>query len=67
MAKQIESDAAREKRWRAEEDARILASYNEIMANPQRKKLAIKVAEQQANELLKRANALKKIANKGKK
>lgn len=67
MAKQIESDAAREKRWRAEEDARILASYNEIMANPQRKKLAIKVAEQQANELLKRANALKKVANKGKK
>ena len=67
MAKQIESATAREKRWRAEEDARILASYNEIMANPQRKKLAIKVAEQQANELLKRANALKKIANKGKK
>lgn len=67
MAKQIESDAAREKRWRAEEDARILVSYNEIMADPKRKKYAIKVAKQQAKELLKRANALKKVANKGKK
>lgn len=70
MANTTESDAVRERRWKAEEDARTLASYNEIISDPQRLKYASKVAKTQADELTKRANAMKKVAkvaNKGKK
>ena len=70
MANTTESDAARERRWKAEEDARTLATYNEIISDPKRLKYASKIAKTQADELTKRANAMKKVAkvaNKGKK
>jgi len=67
IANTTETSAARERRWKAEEDARILASYNEIMSDPKRLKYATKVAKTQADDLSKRANAMKKVANKGKK
>ena len=66
MAKVNESDVSRERRWRAEEDARTLASYQEIISDPKRVKYAAKIAYKQANDLQKRANAMKKVANKGK-
>lgn len=66
MAKANETAVDREKRWQAEEDARILASYEEIMSDAKRVKNAIKIATQQANDLQKRVNVMKKIANKGK-
>ena len=65
MAK--ETEAQRETRWRAEEDARTLARYTEIMSDKKRVNAATKIAQKEANELTKRANAMKKVANKGKK
>ena len=62
-----ETETSLEKRWRAEEDARTLATYQEIISDPKRVKCAAKIASTQAAELQKRANAMKKIANKGKK
>lgn len=67
MANVSETEMSRERRWRAEEDARTLAAYNEIISDPKRIKYAAKIASKQADELQKRANAMKKIANKGKK
>ena len=53
-----------ELQWRAEDDARIMAQYQEIMRDKARQKRAIKVAEKQAKDLQKRANDMKKVANK---
>lgn len=52
-----------EKRWQAEEDARTMARYEEIMADSSRKKAAIVEAKKQASDLNKRANAMNKVAN----
>lgn len=54
----------REDKWQAEEDARVMASYQEIISDKQRLSRAVKAASKQANELQKRANALKKAVNK---
>ena len=59
MAKKIDS---MEKQWQAEEDARTLARYQEIMNDNKRKSAAIKQAKQQASDLEKRANAMKLAA-----
>jgi hypothetical protein len=67
MVEKNKSNSERERRWRAEEDARTLAAYQEIVSDPKRVKYAAKVAQKQADELTKRANAMKKVANKGKK
>lgn len=48
-----------EKQWQAEEDARALARYQEIMSNSKRKAAAMKQLKSQASELEKRANAMK--------
>ena len=50
--------------WRAEDDARTMAAYNEIMSDKTRMARAIKVAKNQAKDLEKRANAMKKVANR---
>ena len=55
---------ARELRWRAEEDARIMAQYQEIMNDKSRMNRATKEAQRQANDLQKRANAMKGVANR---
>lgn len=48
-----------EKQWQAEEDARVMARYQEIMSNPRRKASAMKQARVEAANLQKRANAMK--------
>ena len=51
-----------EKMWQAEEDARTLARYQEIMQDNKRKNAAIKAAKTQAADLTKRANAMQMAA-----
>ena len=58
-------DRERELRWRAEEDARIMAQYQEILNDKSRMNRATKEAQRQANDLQKRANALKSVAKRG--
>lgn len=55
---------AKEKQWLAEDDARIMAQYQEILNDKERMSRALKEAQKQSNELQKRANAMKKVANK---
>lgn len=56
---------AEDKRWRAEEDARIIASYLELMKDKERVKMASEVAKLQVEEMSKRINAMKQVAKKG--
>ena len=51
-----------EERWRAEDDARTMAHYEEIMADSARKKAAIGAAKSMASDLNKRANAMNSVA-----
>ena len=51
-----------EAQWRAEDDARTMARYEEIMADSARKKAAIGAAKSMANDLNKRANAMNRVA-----
>lgn len=64
MAKMTAQERARELKWRAEDDARIMAQYNEIMSDKDRKNRAIKEAQAQATALQKKANAMKNVAGK---
>lgn len=54
--------SADEKRWRAESDADAMARVEEIMADAQRKKMAVAVARQRAEDLTKRANVMTRVA-----
>lgn len=49
-----------ELRWRAEEDARTLERYQEIMNDKDRLKAALAQAEKQVDNLKERANAISK-------
>ena len=49
--------------WQAESDARTMASYQEILSNKARMNRAIKEANKQANDLNKRASAMRSAAN----
>lgn len=49
-------------KWQAEDDARTMANYQEILGDKARMNRAIKVAQQQANDLTKRANAMQNVA-----
>ena len=51
-----------EKEWMAEDDARIMAQYEEIMADSARKTRAVKAAKNMASDLNKRASAMNKVA-----
>ncbi len=62
MGKKISS---MERQWQAEEDARTIARYQEIMGDSKRKSAAIKQARKEASDLQKRANAMK-LASGGK-
>jgi hypothetical protein len=62
MAAKISKD---EQQWRAESDANIMAQYQAITEDPNRMRRAIKVAQQQAKDLTKRANAMQNVANSG--
>ena len=48
--------------WQAEDDARVMAQYQEIMSDSARKNRANKEAIKQAADLTKRANAMKSAA-----
>jgi len=58
---------AEQKRWRAEEDAYILAQARIVEADVERFNEATKVAQQRANNLKKEATEMQKIANLKKK
>lgn len=52
-----------EQRWQAEDDARTMARYQEILGDKARMSRAIKVAKSQAADLTKRANAMQSVAS----
>lgn len=54
---------AEERRWRAEEDARTMARYEEIMADSARRSAAVKTARARATELQKSAAAMQRVAS----
>ena len=60
MANKIKSEAE----WMAEEDARVMAHYEEIMSDSKRKAAAVKAAKVMATDLNKRANVMNKVAGK---
>lgn len=49
-------------KWQAESDAATMATYQEIIGDRQRMNRAIKVAEQKARDLSKRASAMQNVA-----
>lgn len=51
-----------EQKWQAESDAHTMAQYQEIMSDRARMNRAIKVAQQQAKDLSRRANAMQSVA-----
>ena len=51
-----------EQQWQAEDDARTMAQYQEIMGDKNRMNRAIKVAQKQAQDLTKRVNAMQSVA-----
>lgn len=55
-----------EKKWQAEDDARTMARYEEIMADSKRRNAAIKEARSQAADLNKRANIMNRVAGASK-
>lgn len=48
--------------WQAESDASTMARYQEILGDKARMNRAIKVAQQQAKDLSKRASAMQTVA-----
>lgn len=54
-------------KWQAESDAHVMAQYQEILGDRARMNRAIKVAEKQAKDLTKRANAMQSVAKTGRK
>lgn len=52
-----------ELQWQAENDASVMARYQEIVSDKPRMNRAIKEATKQAQDLNKRANAMRSVAN----
>lgn len=52
-----------EQQWQAQDDANTMARYQEIMQDKARMNRAIKEANKQAQDLTKRASAMKSAAN----
>jgi hypothetical protein len=59
MAKKLSN---MEKQWQAEDDARTMARYQEIISDSKRKAAAVKQARTEAARLEKSANAMKMAA-----
>ena len=57
---------AEELKWLARDDADIMARYQEILNDKARFNRAVKEAKKQANDLQKRANNMKNVANRRK-
>ena len=49
-------------KWQAEEDASTMANYQEIIGDKARMNRAIKVANERAKDLQKRASAMQSVA-----
>lgn len=49
--------------WQAQDDAHTMARYQEIMQDKARASRAIKQANKEAQDMMKRANAMKSAAN----
>ena len=58
--------SSNELKWQAEEDARTLARYQEIMGDSGRKNRAMKEATRQANDLEKRLKNMRAVGGKTK-
>lgn len=56
-----------EQKWQAESDASTMAAYQEIMNDKPRMQRAIKVAQDKAKDLTRRANAMQTVASSGRK
>lgn len=67
MTREEQLARKRELQWRAEDDARIMAQYQDIMKDKARMDRAVKVARKQAKDLQERANTMKKVAKTNKK
>lgn len=59
----IKTSSRQEQQWQAEDDARTMARYQEIMEDTARMNRAVKVAKQQVTDLSKRMTAMNKVAN----
>ena len=66
MTKEEKEMAKKERQWLAQDDARIMAQYQEILSDKARLNRAVKEATKQAKDLEKRATAMKKVAGKKK-
>ena len=51
-----------DQQWQAESDAHTMAQYQEILSDRARMSRAIKVAQKQAQDLTRRANAMQSVA-----
>lgn len=49
-------------RWQAEDDATTMANYEELLKDNARVRRAVKVAQNRANELSKRADLMGRVA-----
>ena len=63
MEKEVKM-SAQERKWQAEDDARTLARYQEIMNDSGRKSRAMKEATRQANDLEKRLKTMRAAGGK---
>lgn len=59
----MKATSKQEQQWQAEDDARTMARYQEIISDKTRMSRAIKEANKQANDLAKRAKVMKNAAN----
>lgn len=67
MTREEQQMRKRELEWRAEDDARIMAQYQDIMKDKARMDRAVKVARKQAKDLQDRADTMKRVAKANKK
>ena len=67
MTREEQKMRQRELQWRAEDDARIMAQYQDIMKDKSRMDRAVKVARKQAKDLQDRADTMKRVAKTNKK
>lgn len=67
MTREEQLARKRELEWRAEDDARIMAQYQDIMKDKARMDRAVKVARKQAKDLQDRADTMKRVAKSTKK
>lgn len=65
MEKEVKM-SAQERKWQAEDDARTLDRYQEIMNDSGRKSRAMKEATRQANDIEKKLKTMRAVGDKTK-